>query len=564
MLNSFRSKIVATIVAATFVLGAVAVTDVAITMHGTLKATVQAQQSTNIRIAAALLQERLPGFSARFSEDAPPRLILDGVPDFGDHRLVDEIGRITGETVTLFLYEPSNGDFWRRTTNIRLPDGGRAVGTALGTGGRVHPVVSTGGTYTGEATILGRDYFTQYTPIFAPGGRQVVGVLYAGLDKAVFDAQLLSLLQRNVPILLAAIFLIGGAAFVTVTKLTAPFAALTRDVERLSRGESLQDTDSSRRGDEFGRIGRALLSFSDSLTERHRLEAEAERRRQRDAEEAQNLHSAVADFRSGISHVMQRLETSAKELHNSAQTMNRSSNSTAGEATTVVTAADQAAQAVANVATATEQVSASIQEISGLVSRAEHVSEAARATGRQTTDRIRQLSQQVGGIRDIVGLINDIAGQTNLLALNATIEAARAGESGKGFAVVANEVKSLATQTGKATGDIEDEIGKVLTMTDLSVSAVDEMVQIIEDLASIAVAISDGIRQQTGATREITEHIAQASVGTRDASTAIQRIADTVRQIGDEIGGIVNQADGLSGHTAEIGDRVGRFIRVVG
>jgi methyl-accepting chemotaxis protein len=60
-------------------------------------------------------------------------------------------------------------------------------------------------------------------------------------------------------------------------------------------------------------------------------------------------------------------------------------------------------------------------------------------------------SQEIG---DVVKVISSIAQQTNLLALNATIEAARAGEAGKGFAVVANEVKELAKQTAKATGDI--------------------------------------------------------------------------------------------------------------
>jgi len=68
------------------------------------------------------------------------------------------------------------------------------------------------------------------------------------------------------------------------------------------------------------------------------------------------------------------------------------------------------------------------------------------------------LSKAAQKIGDVVRLISDIAGRTNLLALNATIEAAPAGDAGKGFAVVASEVKSLATQTARATQDITVEV----------------------------------------------------------------------------------------------------------
>ncbi len=69
-------------------------------------------------------------------------------------------------------------------------------------------------------------------------------------------------------------------------------------------------------------------------------------------------------------------------------------------------------------------------------------------------DRMLNLSSALDQVRGVSASIDKIARQTNLLALNATIEAARAGEAGRGFAVVANEVKKLAADTQRATGEI--------------------------------------------------------------------------------------------------------------
>lgn len=103
---------------------------------------------------------------------------------------------------------------------------------------------------------------------------------------------------------------------------------------------------------------------------------------------------------------------------------------------------------------------------------------------RQQTDTTRVIigelndySQQIGNIIDT---ITSIASQTNLLALNAAIEAARAGEHGRGFAVVAEEVRKLAEQSNQGANEITTLVQKVRAKTQLAVSAMQENVVEVE------------------------------------------------------------------------------------
>ena len=140
---------------------------------------------------------------------------------------------------------------------------------------------------------------------------------------------------------------------------------------------------------------------------------------------------------------------------------------------------------------------------------------------RETDGTVQGLQKSAGRIGEVVGLINTIAQQTNLLALNATIEAARAGEAGRGFAVVASEVKSLASQTAKATEEISEQIADIQKVAGDAINAIQTIGGIIGEVNEVATAIAAAVQEQGAATQEITRSTQYAAQGTKNVSDNI-------------------------------------------
>ena len=140
---------------------------------------------------------------------------------------------------------------------------------------------------------------------------------------------------------------------------------------------------------------------------------------------------------------------------------------------------------------------------------------------------IEHLAAETATIGSVLTVIRSVAEQTNLLALNAAIEAARAGEAGRGFAVVADEVRSLSLRTSSATAQIQEVIGRLQQAANSSVQAMrsqvehaestaeqahtadgalDEIVDAIGTIASMAARIAEATAYQGGAVSEIRDH----------------------------------------------------------
>ena len=147
-----------------------------------------------------------------------------------------------------------------------------------------------------------------------------------------------------------------------------------------------------------------------------------------------------------------------------------------------------------------------------------------------TAAQMEGLEKAVLSIGEVVKLINDIASQTNLLALNATIEAARAGEAGKGFAVVAGEVKNLANQTARATGEITEQVSAIQNSTRSMAQAIDNVEATIRSLEEVATTIAGAVQQQEASTREISSTINEVAVEADGVSRTVVDLSKSTSQ----------------------------------
>ena len=146
--------------------------------------------------------------------------------------------------------------------------------------------------------------------------------------------------------------------------------------------------------------------------------------------------------------------------------------------------------------------------------------------------------QQIGNIVDI---IKDISRQTHLLSLNASIEAARAGEYGRGFSVVAGEVRNLAEETGRATGDVS----RIISLIQESTAKVLEQVRLSEEMANQGVA---AVAQTEGTLAGMHHSVIHTG-------ELVDRIASGVRKMDDEVKETVHSVRLIAG-TQEVKDDV--------
>jgi methyl-accepting chemotaxis protein len=340
-----------------------------------------------------------------------------------------------------------------------------------------------------------------------------------------------------------------------------PLGALKHYMALLSEGKTDAALVGTGRGDEIGDMARSVQVFRDNALAMQRLQTEQETlKRDAEIEKKRALTGLGRTFEIKVRGIVEAVLAAAGTMQQSARGLAASAETTGRQTQAVAAGAAEATSNVETVAAAAEELTASIGEIGRQVTQAASTARQASEESGRTNASVSGLAEAAQKIGEVVALINDIASQTNLLALNATIEAARAGEAGKGFAVVASEVKSLATQTAKATDEIRAQIAAIQGETQQAVDAIRRISGTIHSVTEISASVASAVEQQNAATQEITRNVQQAAAGTRDVSQNISGVSAAVEQAGATAGDVLKAAESLLAQADTLRSEVDHFL----
>jgi methyl-accepting chemotaxis protein len=481
---------------------------------------------------------------------------------------IDQVSKTFSIVATIFQRDGS--DYRRITTSIIDASGKRAVGTMLGTNSPAYQPVNAGDTYIGPAAILGKEYIAAYEPIFTPNTREVIGILFVGIERssmASVDEIIESEINQGVffiVLLTAGLLLIAVILTIMVFKkiLIKPVNTIMSVLEAAGAGDLTQAVEIRSRDE----IGDLALHVNYTIESLKNLALTIKKRSAALSEIGSELASNMTESAAAINQMSAHIQSIKGRIVNQSSSV-AATNETTGQIIANIdrlneNAAQQSAS-VAQTSSAIEEMIANIQSVTQtLVKNADRVNELSKSCeiGRsglhEVAEDIQEIARESEGLLEINAVMKSIASQTNLLSMNAAIEAAHAGESGKGFAVVADEIRKLAESSSEQSKTVGTVLKKIKNAIDKITHSTDEVLNKFE-------AIDRGVKTVAAQEAGIRNAMEEQSAGSRQLLEAAGKVAEITQRVKsgsgemlEESRQVITEGSNLEAATREIANGI--------
>jgi len=451
-----------------------------------------------------------------------------------DYRIVDQIASRLGVHATIFMKE--NDDYLRITTSIIDSSGNRVIGTTLGQTSVAYDPIQAGNEYIGDATILGAHYLAAYRPLFAANSKEVIGILFIGVEMSAIDYHIIK--TRNESIIksvIEAILTLLVALFITVLfirRIVNPIIDVTLTLKDIAEGEAdLTHQVKCKTNDEIGDL---VIYFNKILNRIRELVVNIRKEASQLSGIGDSLSSdmnetaaAVHEITANVSSIKERIISQSASVSETHATMDQvvvNIDKLDGHVQNQSENISQASSAIEEMVANTRSVTDTLIKNSDNVKMLIESSEIGRTSLFEVSEDIKEIAKESEGLSEINSVMQNIASQTNLLSMNAAIEAAHAGEAGKGFAVVADEIRKLAENSGKQSKIISSVLKKIK-------ESIDKITKSTENVLSKFESIDASIRTVAQQEENIRNAMEEQGIGSKQILQGIANINDITKQV---------------------------------
>lgn len=489
---------------------------------------------------------------------------------------VDEVTRITGASVSLFLKE--NGSFVRVSTTVKNISGARETGTKIDSNSEILKAVENGQEYSGRAVVVDSWYLTSYSPIKKDG--EVIGIIGVGVPeknlaslKSIFNSKKYFLSGYPFVVDKEGTFLIhptsegknfANAEFFLQLKSAGTEAGKTRYIwegktkyqyfKYLPAIESyvsvsiyeveLFDIISSVRNTILISILLGMGIFVLIITQISKAIASGLQKGVNLAKMIAegNLNATIElDQKDEVGELVKSLNFMVLKLREIVKDIINGANNIASASQQISSTSQQISQGASEQASSVEELSSTMEEMVGNINQnsdnARETESISRSALKGIEDVAGRSSEAVEATRTISGkivIINDIAFQTNILALNAAVEAARAGEHGRGFAVVAAEVRKLAEKSKVAADEIVGIARKSVELVEGAGNKLNEMIPEVSKTSKLVQEIAASSQEQNNGSNQVNSAIQQLNSVTQENAAASEELATSAEELASQ------------------------------